>query len=303
MGFEALYWVPFVAHLRHTLKIQPENVIVLSRGGTGAWYAPAQRVELYDYVPPKDLRLLALEGQQRAGSVKQLRMSNFERRLVELVATRIGIQRYGLLHPSRMYQTLDAFWTTQTMGLATAMTHLRIEPMPTCQVPLGMALPEKFVAVRWYARPTWPLRPELLEWSQAMVRSLAATVPVVILQSSQYFDDHVDFPAPIGPNITVIAAEPWRDNLAIQTAILQKAVAFVGTWGGMAQLAVRLRIPTVAFYERWHGCSYQHLVFTQWVALQQGTTCVVGRPADIEGVRSVLPQPIMVPDPPRGSSS
>ena len=303
MGFEALYWLPFVAQLRHRLKITPENLIVLSRGGTGAWYGPSPRVELYDYVPAKDFRLLALESQQHAGSIKQLGMTGFERDLVRLVATRLGLRHYGLLHPSRMYQVLDAYWTTQTMGLATAMQYLRIEPIPACQVPLGLALPEKFVAVRWYARPTWQLRSELLDWTHAMVRALAASIPVVILQSSHYVDDHVDFPAPAGPNITAVTAEPWRDNLAVQTAILQKASAFVGTWGGMAQLAVRLKIPTVAVYEQWRGCSYQHLVMTQWLATMQGTTCVVGRPADLEGVRSILPAPIAVPDPPRGSSS
>mgnify|MGYP001610560061 CR=1 FL=1 len=72
----------------------------------------------------------------------------------------------------------------------------------------------------------------------------------------------------------------------------------------MAQLAVRLGIPTAAFYEGpWKGMGYPHRVLTEWLAIQQGTPLFVGRPPDAEFARSVLPVAIPLPDPPRGSSS
>lgn len=303
MGFEVLYWLPYIQQLRHRYHIPRERLITVTRGGAGVWYDVAHSVELYDYAPPSDLRISALAAQRDKASIKQFGLTSWEKKILALVAERVGLKRYHVIHPSAMYQALDPWWGHQTMGMGKAMEHLRITPIPTPLVPVGLALPEQYVAVRWYQRATWPLSEGLLEWTQAMVASLAQAMPVVILRASQYADDHVDFPAPTGENITVVQAEPWRENLAVQSAIIKKASAYVGTWGGMAQLAVRLGIPTAAFFDKWHSCSYAHRVLTEWLAMQQGIPCFVGRPCDIEFARSILPREVALPELPRGSSS
>jgi hypothetical protein len=303
MGFEALYWLPYLQYLRHTYKLSKDRLIAVSRGGAGIWYDAGTAVELYDYVPPSDLRISALKGQKEQSSIKQLGLTTWEGKLLDLLAERLGLRRYHVLHPSLMYQTLDSYWGNQTMGFAQAMNQLRFAPISTPPVPVGLSLPEQFIAVRWYQRPTWPLREDLLDWTHAMTREIAKTMPVVVLRSSAYLDDHVDFPAPDGPNITVIQAEPWRDNLAVQSAILKKASAFVGTWGGMAQLAVRLGVATAGFYDKWHSCSYAHKHLTDWLGLQMGIPVFVGRPHDLEFGRTILPAQIPLPELPRGSSS
>lgn len=304
MGFEVLYWLPYLAQLIHQHKLPADRLVIVTRGGAAAWYPPGCRtVELYDYVPPRDLRLVALEASQQQASIKQLQMTAWERRLLDLLAVRLGLTRYTVLHPSSLYQALDPWWRTQTMGLADAMTHLRYEPIRPVGVPIGLSLPERYVVARWYQRATWPMRPELVEWTQAVTRTLATEIPVVVLTSPAYLDDHVDFPPATGPGVHVVPLEPWRDSLAVQTAILQKATGFVGTWGGVAQLAVRLKVPTVAYYDKWQGCSYQHLVLTQFLAVQQGSAVSVGRPQDAAQIRALVPGGVLVPTPPKGSSS
>ena len=303
MGFEALYWLPFLEQICHRYHIDKSRFIVVTRGGAGAWYGAGRTVELFDYVPPADLRIQAIQGSKAQASIKQLRITAWERGLIRYLAVRLGLRRYHVLHPSRMYRALDGWWGPQTMGFAPAMAHLRFVPIPTPPVPVGLSLPEQFIAGRWYQRPTWPLSEQLLDWTHAMIHAIAERMPVVILRSSAYLDDHVDFPAPTGANIQQVIAEPWRDNLAVQSAILKKASAFVGTWGGMAQLAVRLGIPTAAFYDRWHSCSYAHKVLTEWLAVVQGTPLFVGRPQDAEFGRCIYPKELTLPDPPRGSSS
>lgn len=303
LGFECLYWLPFLDHLKDHYKIAPERLIAVTRGGAGTWYGLPKTVELYDYVPASDLRIAALFAQRDQASIKQFRITGWERKLLALLAERMGLRRYLVLHPSLLYRWLEPWWKTQTMGFAEAMKSLRFTQMQAPPPPVGMALPEKFVAVRWYQRPTWPIREDLVDWTQALVRQLAQTVPVVILRSSVYADDHVDFPAPDGDHITIIHAEPWRDNLAVQSAVIKRAAAFIGTWGGVAQLAVRLGIPTAAFFDKWHSCSYQHRVLTEWLGMQTGVPVFVGRPQDLEFVRGVLPGPIALPAPARASSS
>lgn len=304
MGFEVLYWLPYLEHLIDRYKIDRERLIVVTRGGAGAWYHAGQSVELFDYVPPKDLRLSALEAAKTKASIKQLGVTRYEQKLLDLIAERLGLRRYHLLHPSRIYQALDGWWGPQTMGFAPAMSQLRFTPLPTPPVPVGLSLPEQFVAVRWYQRATWPIREDLVDWTRGMVQAIAERMPVVVLRSSAYLDDHVDFPAPEGPNIHHVIAEPWRENLAIQSAILKRASAFVGTWGGVAQLAVRLGLPTAAFFaDKWHSCSYNHKVMTEWLALAQGTPLFVGRPQDAEAQRALYPRELPLPEMARGSSS
>ena len=303
MGFEVLYWLPYLERLIQRYRIDRSRLIAITRGGAGAWYGVGKTIELYDYVPPGDLRLQALRGAREAQSIKQLRVSQWERRLLDLLAERHGLRRYHVVHPSRMYRALDAYWRLQTMGFAPAMQQLAFLQIPVPPVPVGLSLPEQFVCVRWYQRATWPMRTDLVDWTHQMVQAIAERMPVVVLQSPASLDDHVDFPAPTGPNIQQVRPQEWKSNLAVQSAVLKRASAFVGTWGGVAQLAVRLGIPTAAFYDRWHSCSYAHKTLTQWLALVQGTPCFVGRPQDIEACRALYPKELPMPELPRGSSS
>lgn len=303
MGFEVLYWLPFLEQLKAQYRIDSSRLVAVTRGGAGAWYGVPHTVELYDYVPPSDLRLSALEHVQQEASINQHGVTPWERQLVKLLAARLGLRRYHVLHPSVMYRTLKAYWGPQTMGFATALQHLRFLPIPVPPAPVGLTLPESFIAMRWYARPTWPMREDMVDWTKDVVRVIAQTMPVVILQTGAYLDDHLDFPPPEGEHITVIRSPQWRENLSIQSAVLKRANGFVGTWGGVAQLAVRLGLPVAAFYDQFQGASYAHKQLAAWLAMQQKTALFVGRPHDAEFIRSILPQMLTLPELPRGSSS
>ena len=109
MGFEVMYWLPFLEHLIARYKIDRSRLIAVTRGGAGAWYGAGTSVELYDYVPPRDVRLQALQSSKDAHSIKQLVVTAWERTLIALLAERLVVRRYHVLHPSRMYRTLDGY--------------------------------------------------------------------------------------------------------------------------------------------------------------------------------------------------
>lgn len=306
MGFECLYWLPWLAQEMSEGRLDPSKCIIVTRGGAGAWYPPeAQSVELYDYVPPADLRLSALSAQTERASVKQLAATSYEAKVLELIAARLGLRRYRVLHPSAMYRALDPWWTSMTWGLKTLVDRLRIEPIRPVTKPVGLKLPlEPYVAMRWYARPTWPVRQELVEWVHAMTLAMANQQPVVWMTSAAHLDDHVDFPAPPAhQNLTILQIPDIQTSLAVQTSVIQGASQYVGTWGGLAQLAVRCGVPTAAAFDRWTGASYAHRIFTEWIGLQTGVPVFVGRPVDFEAVRLAMPSQLAVPVPSKGSSS
>src|ERR1044071_1289556 len=58
VGFELLYWVPFLAWFADRFRVAPERLLVVSRGGTAAWYRPfaANYREIFDYLTPEEFR-------------------------------------------------------------------------------------------------------------------------------------------------------------------------------------------------------------------------------------------------------
>jgi hypothetical protein len=83
------------------------------------------------------------------------------------------------------------------------------------------------------------------------VASLAERGAVVLLNPGFSVDDHRDWSAPVRGRVHTVAEgmSPER-NLAIQSAIISGARAFVGTYGGYAYLAPMCRVPALAFFSR-----------------------------------------------------
>ena len=287
VGFESLYWLPWLAAWRERYQIPKARLIAISRGGAGAWYDMAKSVDLFDYVAPEKVRQAMLRDAQQHGSVKQQRMTDWEAKLLPLMAEDLGLRRYHVLHPSAMYQGLTPWWEGH-LGLTDLLRTLRFTDLPVPAVPLSLALPDKFVAVRFYARHTWPMSDDIRTWVSDLVDGMAKHLPVVLLESGLHADDHVDFPIS-GPNITSLAPHvTLNNNLALQSAVLAKAQAFVGTYGGTMQLAARLRKPSVGFFSKFEGTAYAHKHLTEYLGVQQQVTVFIGRPDDARIVKEVM---------------
>lgn len=287
MGFETLYWLPWLAKWRARYGITKDRLIAVSRGGAGIWYDAGKSVELYDYLPVAKVRQAMIADAQQHGSVKQQRMNAWERKLLPLMAEGLGIRRYHVLHPSAMYNGLSEWWAGR-MGMESALQQMHFSPVPVPFPPLDLPLPEKFVAVRFYARHTFPISEELRNWVATRVDALAKHLPVVVLDSGLHADDHMDFPVK-GPNILSIA--PYvtpQNNLAVASAVLAKAQCFVGTYGGILQLAVRLKRPSVGYYQKFEGTAPAHKQLTEWLGMTTGVPVFIGRPDDAKLVHEVM---------------
>ena len=56
VGYEVLYWIPFLRWVMAAFRLDPSRVVAVSRGGVGTWYdgIAAQYVEVWDHVDPED---------------------------------------------------------------------------------------------------------------------------------------------------------------------------------------------------------------------------------------------------------
>ena len=302
IGFECLYWIPFLDHLKD-LGIAKERMVPITRGGAGVWYDTPTALEIYAMRTPQQVRIENRVHITQTGLHKQETVTPFDRSLIRDAADTLNLTRYHVLHPAWMYHILAPFWTGDcgTEWLAPRVAFRTLMPPP---LPEGVVLPDQFLAVRFYARETFQNHPKLMRpFLQSITEQMVGSLPIVILDSPFHLDDHIDLTlgcegdrvthlSQLVPNLTP------ENNLAVMSAILGRAQGFVGTYGGFAQLALRHARPSVTFYTKWGGTSLAHKSLSDTLALRLGVSTYVINVGDIPILSSLLP--IAEPIPPRG---
>jgi hypothetical protein len=107
------------------------------------------------------------------------------------------------------------------------------------------------------------------------VAALAQRLPVVVIDSGLRIEDHEDYGAGENPRVIAIGrGVPPERNLAVQTAVIARARAFVGTYGGYAYLAPFHGVPAVGFYSN-QSFKLHHLYAAQRVLERLGSPSVI----------------------------
>jgi hypothetical protein len=264
IGFELLYWIPFLRKLKTRLRNVPLTVI--SRGGSAAWYSgiAARYQDIFALIDPAEFR-----AQTDLETRKQRTVGHFDRRLLREASRALGIARPVIVHPSLMYNLLYPYWKDQLppRRLVEYLEPALLTGASSAGVPPD--LPDEYVAVRFYFSQSFPDTPSNRALVGDVVRRIAARVPIVLLSTPFAVDDHVDA-TPDAPAIRSIAGllTP-ENNLAVQTAVIGQARAFVGTYGGFSYLAPLCGVPSVTFYSE-ATFFEQHLEFARRTFAQVG---------------------------------
>jgi hypothetical protein len=246
VGYEVLYWVPFLRWVIAAYRIPATRIVVMSRGGTASWYGDiaSRYVEVLDHAAPGELSARAV-----AGALKQREMSDLDRRLVKKASEALGLgDSVNVLHPSLMFRWFAPFWSGhETLGFVEGHTRYARVQAPDVAVPF--ALPAEYVAVKFYGARSLPDEPAIRLQLQTMVEALNERFSIVQLDTGLGLDDHADVHLDAGERVTSVSGrlDP-RTNLAVQTRIVAGARMFVGTCGSLAWLAPLLGVPTVPVF-------------------------------------------------------
>jgi hypothetical protein len=258
IGFELLYWIPFLRWACDFAKLNPEDLWIVSRGGCRSWYADISPhyVDVLDFYSPADFRAgnarrvseqatqaVAIGLRHGRASAKQHLSTAFDRDIIAHVGSATGVSTKTVLHPALMYGLFRAFWTKEKPDLYTEMAR----PQRITAPPAMAGLPERYVAAKFYASAACTNSPGHQQMVNDIVRAHAATTDVVLLHSGTRYDDHGEFTIAKHPRVHRVPLEP-STNLETQTAVIGGADSFVGTYGGFAYLSAFLGIPTRTFY-------------------------------------------------------
>lgn len=292
VGFEALYWIPFLKRLMKSCAIDPARVIPITRGGAAAWYGVPVGMELYDMRDPKAVRVENRIQHAKHQQLKQIYSTAFDRAVIADAAKTLGLTRYLTVHPSWMFQRLGPYFASR-MSLDALEREVFFEPLTVPALPDGVTLPASFVAVRFYLRHTFPGHPHVVSFAHESIKQIASQTPVILLNSGIHADDHQDIVLKGHPNVHQMSEffpVTAANNLALQSAIIGRAHGFVGTYGGLAQLALRLGKPSVSYYADWGGTMIAHKHLADAIALNRGIPCQVHRIGELPLLVNVLPQ-------------
>jgi hypothetical protein len=259
VGFELLYWVPFLAWFAERFDVDPSRIIVLSRGGTASWYAPfaGHYRDALDYVTPEVFHAHHEARVREIGEQKQIRTAAFERELVASVVSEPGADGARVLHPSTMYRVLRQFWWGH-LDESWVHRHTRYRRYPA--VPLDMPrLPDSYCAVKFYFNDCFPATERNRAFAREVVARLAGQGPVVSLSAGMPLDDHGACSVAAHGVIDLAGGASPSRNLHVQSMVVAHARAFVGTYGGFAYLAPFYGVPSTAYFADPSGFARSHL--------------------------------------------
>ena len=250
VGYELLYWIPFLNWALKEFDLEKRRLVVVSRGGARYWYnhITDEYVDVFDLFTLDEYREANELRWDKAGHQKQYRIEKMDRDIVERVRKRLGVDHVEMLHPGPMYRLLRFFWFEKA-GVGILKQHTEYKPLQRIdRSPALKDLPRDYVAVRFYFRPSFPDTPENRQFASDIVRAISRDVPVVLLNTGLKFDDHDDLSVPGMGIHHVDRLMTAERNLELQTEIVSNARAFVGTYGGLAYLATFYGVPSFAFY-------------------------------------------------------
>lgn len=271
VGFEILYWIPFLTRIRDVTRIGRERLHVISRGGVASWYGNVSNhyAETFDYWRPTEFRDRNAARILRTGREKQDDVTDDEQALV----AELGLGHAHHLHPKFMFPLFAPFWAGEESA-AVANRYLHFRRIAPPQLPVRIHLPKDFIAVKFYFNPSFPDTRSNRRFAADVIARLARKRPVVLLTTGFRVDEHQE--------VTVASANVWsiadhlvpRDNLEVQTAVVARARAFVGTYGGFSYVPTFVGVPSYSFYSDSARFNARHLDLMKAASVELGAPYV-----------------------------
>jgi hypothetical protein len=250
VGFELLYWIPFLNWLVEQ-GLDGRRLVVVSRGGAAPWYRhiTSRYVDILDLVTPDEfLRRTSEEHGRKQFSPKR----PFDQELIQRVRETQGLADATVVHPSAMFRLFMGLWRKRaTIDLVESFTSIRpmAEPSPDALAAARQGLPDDYVVAKFYFSKAFPDNTDNRAFVADLLRTVSRETPVALLSTSLQLDDHRDFATAGGSGLYVVdSLQVPQKNLDRQTTLICGSRGFLGTYGGFSYLAPLYGVRSVSFF-------------------------------------------------------
>jgi hypothetical protein len=268
VGFELLYWIPFLRWFAGRFEVPADRLIAVTRGGAAAWYTPfaSRSYDALAFMSQDEFRHRNADRAGRLGEQKQIAPTAIDADLIAHVRAREAAD-VVTLHPALMYRLFAPFW----WGHKTTAWVRQYAEYPRMEAPpIAASLPARYTAVKFYFNDCFADTPANRAFVRRTIAALADLGPVISLSTGVHVDEH----DPCEPDVAAMQGIRHLltpdTNLLVQSAIVGRAQRFVGTYGGFAYLAPLCGVPSVAYYTDPDGFSMRHLDLMRDVLRTEG---------------------------------
>jgi hypothetical protein len=288
IGFEVLYWIPFLNWFKHEFKVPADRLTVISRGGARSWYRHItdryfdvfDHYTLEEFKAKNEARIEANRDNKLQNPSKHRVVSDLDRAIVDEVCRRNGIGAHKLLHPAVMFKYMDVLRGAADLKL-TRFEHFR----PDASHEALKGLPADYIAVKFWFGGQFREAEDNKRFVRDVITAAARASDVVLLNTgleverTEGFDKWFNGLRETGARVHSLHGRvSLRDNLDAQTAVIAKSRLFLGTYGGFAYVAPFAGVPAMTFYSDEAGYVYDHLEMLNRALRHLRTTS--GRRAD-----------------------
>ena len=267
IGYEVLYWIPFLNQMAEKGAIDKSRLTVISRGGVREWYKDIadNYIEIYDYLTPEELNKFKSEKYKKTGTQKLINQDNSTE---DEILSRIyseGILPKNIYYPTEFFSSMAPLFSRlgKAAPFRMASDMLIHKQINSANTNFEHLTPHgKYICVNFYTRPSFlPSSEEyasLIASIDKLARRLEATV--IQIDSGNGLDaEHGHFSSL--PNwITsqkIYCANP-SDNLEWQSTLINNSILYIGTYGGPSYIPLMYNVPAVALYTSRKGLNPLH---------------------------------------------
>jgi glycosyltransferase involved in cell wall biosynthesis len=292
--FELLYWIPFLRWLSAESALDAHRCTILCRGGVETWYdgLGARTIEVLDVMRLADIRARNPVRWHDAALERDFTVTALDTQLVAAARKQSGGAEPIVIHPSEMQPLFRHVWRgTAPRDLLTR--HLVLRRMTPPPLPPGLELPQTFAAIRFAFGPSFPDALENQRAARAIIESLAAAQPVVLLSAGFSVDGLEDFdPGPLPNLVRLDVPMTPANSLGIMSAVLGRAASFSGSFTGFSCLAALYGVRGLSVYAQRPAATVTLLEELDRTAATLGTTAVAVHVRDLAAlVRTGFPLP------------
>jgi hypothetical protein len=292
VGYEVLYWIPFLRWFQDAFGVPPNRLVALSRGGMESMYRDfaGGYVDIFDLTTPQQLavRNAQRRSEGEGGGQKQSATSRLDEELIATARSKLGMGEVAVCHPALMFRLFRNVWhgnlpfdllwrRTRYVAIGGGRpdrTGRTFDALP--------GIPDDYIAAKIYAGPALSTHQTTREVVRSMVAQAATIAPVVLLDADLGIDEHRDFDFDGIPNvISARALMTARTNLDVQLALIARSRFFLSACGGLAWQAPFMGVPTVAIYDSDHLLA-PHLFVTRHAGALTGAAEFT--PVDLRGI-------------------
>ena len=150
-------------------------------------------------------------------------------------------------------------------------------------------LPQQYVAVKFYFRSSFADTADNHAFVGQLLSDIATQHEIVLLNTRMEFDEHTECEAAACARIHRIddLLTP-ANNLAVQSAVISRAQAFFGTYGGLSYVPLCYGVPSFAFKSSNAGLNWIHLHFANEFAVKQNVPFHLFQTQDFNLIRALV---------------